>query len=104
VKALTASSDPSALFGAIQDRARKVDDLVRRGAWPDLYIPALEAKDLALLLLAREGEAVALPVKTLVRAAWLLDLYGDLGKKAEVEAAHRLFARGMAQLAEARAR
>jgi hypothetical protein len=89
---------------AIRTRSRRVDELVRRGAWPDLFIPALEAKDLALLLLEREGDAVALPVKTLVRAAWLLDLYGDLGKKAEVEAAQRLFARGMTDLEKAHGR
>jgi hypothetical protein len=97
-------ADAAGLMEAIRTRSRRVDDLVRRGAWPDLFIPALEAKDLALVLLEREGERVALPVKTLVRAAWLLDLYGDLGKKAEVEAAHRLFARGMADLETAHGR
>ena len=89
---------------AIRARSRRVDELVGRGAWPDLFIPALEAKDLAIALLEREGERVAVPVKTLVRAAWLLDHYGDRGKKAEVEAAQRLFARGMADLERAHAR
>ena len=56
------------------------------------------------MLLEREGDQVALPVKTLVRAAWLLDLHGDLGKRPEVEAAHRLFAQGMAELERAHAR
>lgn len=107
--AATANASPSptdsaGLREAIRARSRRVDDLVRRGAWPDLFIPALEAKDLALALLEREGGRIALPVKTLVRAAWLLDLYGDLGKKAEVEAAHRLFAQGMADLEKAHAR
>ena len=95
-------TDSAGLTEAILARSRRVDELVRRGAWTDLFIPALEAKDLALALLERDGEKVALPVKTLVRAAWLLDLYGDLGKKAEVEAAHRLFARGIADLEKAR--
>jgi hypothetical protein len=96
--ALEPAVEPTDLRQAIRERARRVDELVRRGAWPDLFIPALEAKDLALALLEREGDRVAAPVKTLVRAAWLLDLYGDLGKKTEVEAAQRLFARGVAEL------
>jgi len=99
-----APTDAAGLMEAIRARSRRVDELVRRGAWPDLFIPALEAKDFALALLEREGESVAVPVKTLVRAAWLLDHYGDLGKKAEVEAAQRLFARGMADLERAHAR
>jgi hypothetical protein len=91
-------TDSAGLMAAILARSRRVDELVGRGAWPDLFIPALEAKDLALALLEHEGDKVAVPVKTLVRAAWLLDLYGDLGKKADVEAAHRLFAQGIADL------
>ena len=97
-------TDSAGLMEAILARSRRVDDLIRKGAWPDLFIPALEAKDLALSLLEHDGEKVALPVKTLVRAAWLLDLYGDLGKKAEVEEAHRLFVRGIADLEKAHGR
>ena len=99
-----AATDAAGLMEAIRSRSRRVDELVRRGAWPDLFIPALEAKDFALALQEREGERVAVPVKTLVRAAWLLDHYGDLGKKSEVEAAHRLFVQGMADLERAHAR
>lgn len=97
-------SDPEELIEAIVARGRRVDELVRRGAWPDLFIPALEAKDLALALEERERDKVALAVKTIVRAAWLLDLYGDLGKKAEVEAAQRLFATGIEALKRAHGR
>ena len=98
-----APTDAVQLMEAIRARSRRVDELVRRGAWPDLFIPALEAKDFALALQELEGDRVAVPVKTLVRAAWLLDHYGDLGKRAEVEAAQRLFARGMADLERAHA-
>jgi len=99
-----APTDAAELMEAIRVRSRRVDELVRRGRWPDLFVPALEAKDFALALVEVEGERVAVPVKTLVRAAWLLDHYGDLGKKAEVEAAHRLFFQGMADLERAHAR
>jgi hypothetical protein len=97
-------TEAAGLLEAIRARSRRVDELVRHGSWPDLFIPALEAKDLALALLEREGQTLALPVKTLVRAAWLLDLYGDLGRRAEVEEAHRLFQKGIRDLEKAHAR
>lgn len=53
---------------------------------------------MALALSAGEGEAVALPVKTIVRGAWLLDHYGDLGNKSDVESAYRLFEMGVEEL------
>jgi hypothetical protein len=99
-----ASADSAALLEGVRLRRRRLEELVRGGAWPDLYLPALEAKELALLLLDREGDRVAGPVKTLVRAGWLLDLHGDLGRREEVERAHRLFAQGVTDLEAALAR
>ena len=74
-----------------------------RGVWPDLYIPALEAKDLVLALHEKEGGRVSAPAKRLVRAAWLLDVYGDMGNRLEVEKAYRLFERSIRELEAARA-
>jgi hypothetical protein len=88
----------------ILHRNRRIQELISRGNWPDLYIPALEAKDLMLALCVREGARVAAAAKTIVRAAWLLDLYGDLGNRLEVESAYRLFEEGIRQLEEASAR
>ncbi|MFQ5790341.1 MAG: heavy metal-binding domain-containing protein, partial [Acidobacteriota bacterium] len=93
--------DSNAIVDEILERNVRIRELTRRGAWAELFIPALEAKDLALALSAKEGESVALPVKTIVRAAWLLDLYGDLGNKPNVESAYRLFVRGIQQLRDA---
>ena len=72
--------------------------------WPDLYIPALEAKDLVLALHEKEGARVSAPAKKLVRAAWLLDVYGDMGNRLEVEEAYRLFEQSIQELGAARAR
>lgn len=91
-------SDGREIYEEILKRDERLRELIRRGVWPDLYIPALEAKDLALGLSAKKGEPVALPVKTIVRAAWLLDMYGDLGNKSKVESAYRLFETGIEEL------
>jgi predicted RNA-binding Zn-ribbon protein involved in translation (DUF1610 family) len=86
---------------AIHERNERVLELIRRGSWPDLYIPALEAKDLVLALSAKAGPRVALPAKKLVRAAWLLDFHGDAGNRLEVETAYRLFEESIRELEEA---
>lgn len=92
------------IFEEILKRDERVKELIRRGNWPDLYIPALEAKELVLALLEKEPERFAFPAKKLVRAAWLLDTYGDLGNRLEVESAYRLFERAVRELTFAHAR
>lgn len=90
-----------AIYSEIGKRNERLLELIRAGSWADLYIPALEAKDLVLALSAQAGGSVALPAKKLVRAAWLLDTYGDLGNRLEVEKAYQLFEEGMSALEEA---
>jgi len=85
-------------------RDMRIKELLANGVWPDLYIPALEAKDLVLALNEREGELVSVPAKKLVRAAWLLDVYGDMGNKIEIETAYRLFEQSIRELEAVRAR
>ena len=92
------------IYEAISERNARLVDLIERGAWADLYIPALEAKDLVLALARTEGERIAAPAKKLVRAAWLLDTYGDLGNRLEVEKAYRLFEKSIRELEATRAR
>ncbi len=72
---------------------------MQQGAFGQIFVPALEAKDLALALNERVEElpeadraSIRLAVKQLVRAAWLLDWYGDLGNRDQVSDAYRLFA------------
>ena len=91
------------VYREILRRNERVQELIRRGAWPDLYIPALEAKDLVLALSDMEGERVERPAKKLVRAAWLLDTHGDRGNRLEVEAAYRLFEEAVSELSAAHA-
>lgn len=88
---------------AILHRDARLKELIANGVWPDLYIPALEAKDLMLALNAKEGDKVSVPAKKLIRAAWLLDVYGDMGNRVEVEKAYQLFEQSIAELEAARA-
>jgi predicted RNA-binding Zn-ribbon protein involved in translation (DUF1610 family) len=92
------------LYREILRRNERVQELIRRGAWADLYIPALEAKDLVLALIEKEGDRVGRPAKKLVRAAWLLDTHGDRGNRLEVEAAYRLFEEAVLELEAAHAK
>ena len=104
VSPLLIPEGPQKIAQAIFLRDTRIQDLMRVGGWTDLYIPAMEAKELALALGTREGETVALPVKKLVRAAWLLDMYGDLGNRLKVESAYELFEEGIRDLEEIRTR
>jgi len=92
------------VYREILRRNERIQDLIGRGSWPDLYIPALEAKDLVLALTQKEGERIERPARKLVRAAWLLDTHGDRGNRLEVEAAYRLFEAAVSELSAAHAK
>ena len=96
--------NPDEIFEAILSRDARIRELIANGVWPDLYIPALEAKDLVLALSDVEGERVSVAAKKLVRAAWLLDVYGDMGNRVEVERAYLLFEESIQVLEAARAK
>jgi hypothetical protein len=99
-----APESPEEIFREILRRNERIQELIGRGAWPDLYIPALEAKDLVMALREKEGERVERAARKLVRAAWLLDTHGDRGNRLEVEAAYRLFEDAIDELSEAHAK
>ena len=90
--------EPNEIAMELAIRNATVQNLVRDGGFTEIWIPALEAKDLALALtphldrLAPDQQLpVRLAVKELVRAAWLLDWHGDLGNRQRVEAAYAIF-------------
>jgi hypothetical protein len=101
---LVIPGDPVAVAVAIVEREERVRNLVARGAFNEIYVPALEAKDLALALESRVPGAshppsLAWALKELVRAAWLLDDYGDLGNKEEIRRAFGRFQEASRQIA-----
>ena len=79
-------------------RNDEIARLVTEGRFTEIFIPALQSKELALALHERaealpaaERNLVRIAVRSLVRAAWLLDWYGDLGNKQQVSEAHDVF-------------
>ena len=77
---------------------QELQALIDRGAFAEIFIPALQAKTLALALNDRanqlpdrQRDAVKIAVRHLVRASWLLDWYGDLGNKQQVTGAYNIF-------------
>ena len=93
------------VVSGIQARDREIVDLVTRGAFTEIFIPALQAKELALALHERAAalpdrarDDVRIAVRSLVRAAWLLDWYGDLGNKQQVSDAYDVFGTAVAEI------
>lgn len=96
---------PSVIAMAIAERNLRVRALVASGAINEIYLPALQAKDLAVAL---ESHIDALPadqrpklhwaLKQLVRSAWLLDDYGDLGNREKVQVAYDWFDEAVEQI------
>jgi Heavy metal binding domain len=90
----------------LDERVTVIGDLVRKGAFSEVWVPAFQAKDLALSLDARTRtlplakRAVATDgVERLVRAAWMLDASGDTGNRNEVEQAYGAFASAAREVA-----
>lgn len=86
------------IAAAIVTRDRQIQDMIGRGAFTEIFIPALQAKELALALQRNEQpladaarNQVQIAVRHLVRAAYLLDWYGDLGNKNDVDSAYGVF-------------
>ena len=72
-----------------------IGELVRKGAFGEVWVPAFQAKDLALALdvrtrtLPQASRAKAtMAVEQLVRAAWMIDAAGDTGNRGDVEDAY----------------
>ena len=86
----------------------EIGGLVEKGDFAAIWVPAFQAKDLALALephlahLLDDARAAAEPALfRLVQGAWRLDAVGDTGNRAEVELAFRLFGEALADVAAA---
>jgi hypothetical protein len=90
--------DPESIVSEIADRDSEIRKLLESGLFTEIYIPALQAKELALALGSHTVQltsdrqvVVTLAVKSLVRSAWLLDWYGDLGNRPLIQEAYSIF-------------
>lgn len=87
------------LVKQLGQRKQEISDLITAGRFAEVYVPAFQAKDLALVLDQRARElplvkraAVSAAIERLVRTAWQLDAAGDLGERARIMAIFTTFA------------
>jgi len=98
--------DLSQVLMLLDERVTVIGDLVRKGAFAEVWVPAFQAKDLALSLdartrtlpLAKRAGATG-AVERLVRAAWTLDAAGDTGNRSEVEQGYSALASAAREVA-----
>jgi len=86
------------IVAQIVSRNRQIRDLVDAGKFADVWLPAFEAKELAL---AMNGHGAEMPtykrrlldptIKQLLHAAWMLDAFGDIGNREQLTAAYSDF-------------
>jgi hypothetical protein len=86
------------ILAQLAQRTEQVRRFIDQGAFASVYVPAFQAKDLALALDERKDaldergrRAVAPAIKRLVQSAWLLDAFGDLGNKEQIAIAFTQF-------------
>jgi hypothetical protein len=84
--------DLNEVLKLLNERVTIIADLVQKGAFSEVWVPAFQAKDLALSLDARtrtlpvaKRAAATGSIERLVRASWMLDASGDTGNRSEVE-------------------
>lgn len=99
-------------IGAIVRELRRRDEFIRsfieQGNFAAVWVPAFHAKDLAVALephlahLSPADRALAGPaLQEVVRLAWLLDAFGDVGNRQQLEAGHAAFSRAVAAVSDA---
>jgi hypothetical protein len=101
-------NDPKAVLAMLQMRNQQIEGFIEESAFAQIYVPAMQAKDLGIAL---EVQAATLPaarraqvvpaVIELVRSAWLLDAYGDMGNQQQIAAAYATFASAVSKLESA---
>jgi hypothetical protein len=96
------------MLAQLRTRNEQIKALIDRGAFASVYVPAFQAKDVALALDAKKGELppqrqklVGPAVNQLVRTAYLLDAFGDLGNKQQIVDAYARFAAAVGEIESA---
>jgi heavy metal-binding protein len=87
------------MLAQLSQRTEQIRRFIDQGQFASVYVPAFQAKDLALALDERKNDLrpehfkIAAPaIKRLVRSAWLLDAFGDIGNKQQISDAYTQFA------------
>jgi hypothetical protein len=92
---------PTSMSGMLEQlelRQRQVGELIARGDIGAVWVPAFQAKDIAIALephvahvSADKRDAGEPALARVVRTAWLLDAAGDVGNRAQIEAVYVAF-------------
>ncbi len=84
-------------------RTQQVEALIGRGDFGAVWVPAFQAKDLAIALESRldtlpasQRDTTASALQRVVRISWLLDAYGDVGNRQQLMGAYSAFAAAVA--------
>jgi Heavy metal binding domain len=87
------------MLAQLRTRNDQIKMFIDRGAFASVYVPAFQAKDVALALDAKKSglpadrqRLVGPAVAQLLRSAYLLDAFGDLGNKQQIVDAYARFA------------
>jgi heavy metal-binding protein len=96
------------MLAQLQTRNDQIKMFIDRGAFASVYVPAFQAKDLALALddkkkaLPPEQQRVVGPAVTeVIKTAYLLDAFGDLGNKQQIVDAYSRFSAAVKRLESA---
>lgn len=96
------------ILAQLELRDAEIRDLIRQGNFAAVWVPAFQAKDLAVALEPHIGhlspaarDAAEPALQRLVRFAWLLDSFGDLGNRQQLENAYTAFAGAAAEVSKA---
>jgi hypothetical protein len=86
------------MLAQLRTRTDQIRNFIDRGSFAAIYVPAFQAKDLALALDAHKHELpadrqkmVEPAIVKLVRSAYLLDAFGDIGNKQQILEAYAKF-------------
>jgi len=86
-------------------RNRQLRELIDRGALSEVYVPAFQAKALAIAIERHSAQLtpelrqrIEPSLQRLVRTAWLLDAFGDLGNRQQITAAYAGFESAVAEI------
>jgi hypothetical protein len=101
-------SSMAEILSELKGKETEVRDLITRGDFGAVWVPAFRAKDLAIALephlahlAVQKRDAGEPALARVVRGAWLLDAAGDVGNRQQVEAAFSTFKAGVADVVAA---
>jgi hypothetical protein len=102
---------PDTMAGIVEQlkiRDGQIRDLIRQGNFGAVWVPAFHAKDLAVALEPHVGhlsprarDSAEPAIQRLVRYAWLLDAFGDVGNRQQLETAYIAFSSAVTEVATA---